>query len=491
KKPKAISAFNFHLCFFGFIIAIEFDWEACDLQLGKRVNTVKDKNVNAARPKVVVNTARGNNVNAVKASACWVWKPKTKVLDHVSKHKSALITLKKFNYVDAQGRSKSDQGVIDSGCSRHMTGNMSYLTDYEEIDRGYVAFGGNPKGGKITSRGGLTCLFAKATSDESELWHRTLGHINFKTMNKLVKGNLVRGLPSKLFENNQTCVACQKGKQHRASYQRAKVIRCDNGTEFKNKEMNQFCERKGIKREFSVARTPQQNGVAERKNRTLIEAARTMLADSKLPTTFWAEAVNTTFYVQNRVLLTKPHNKTPYELFLGRKPALGFMRPFGCPVTILNTIDHLGKFDGKADEGFFVGYSINSKAFRVFKSRTRIVEENLHVQVSENTPNIAGRDDEKKVNEDSRKDNESIDQENDDNVNSTSTVNAASINEVNDVGGKTSIKLPDDPNMHALEDIISSDDDEDVGAEADMNNLDAFMLVNPIPTTRVHKDHSV
>ncbi|GJY05479.1 putative ribonuclease H-like domain-containing protein [Tanacetum coccineum] len=422
-----------------------------------------------------------------------------------------------------------------------MTGNMSYLTDFEEIDGGYVAFGGNPKGGKITGRGtiktgnldfenvyfvrelkfnlfsvsqmcdkknsvlfndtecivlspnfkltdeshvllkvprknnmysvdlknivpkgGLTCLFAKATSDESKLWHRRLGHINFKTMNKLVKGNLVRGLPSKLFENNQTCVACQKGKQHRASCksktvssisqplhmlhmdlfgptfvkslmkkmyclvvtddysrfswvfflatkdetsgilksfitgvenlidQRVKVIRCDNGTEFKNKEMNQFCERKGIKREFSVARTPQQNGVAERKNRTLIEAARTMLADSKLPTTFWAEAVNTACYVQNRVLVTKPHNKTPYELFLGRKPALGFMRPFGCPVTILNTIDHLGKFDGKADEGFFVGYSINSKAFRVFNSRTRIVEENLHVQFSENTPNIAG-----------------------------------------------------------------------------------------------------
>ncbi|GJR36577.1 retrovirus-related pol polyprotein from transposon TNT 1-94 [Tanacetum coccineum] len=72
-----------------------------------------------------------------------------------------------------------------------------------------------------------------------------------------------------------------------------------------------------------------------------------------------AEAVNTACYVQNKVLVTKPHNKTPYELFLGRKPALGFMRPFGCPVTILNTIDHLGKFDGKADEGFFVGYSIN------------------------------------------------------------------------------------------------------------------------------------
>ncbi|GJR21901.1 putative ribonuclease H-like domain-containing protein [Tanacetum coccineum] len=716
----------------------------------KRVNTVSDKNVNTARPKAVVNAARpkavlnavkGNQVNVVKASACWVWKPKTKVLDHVSKHNSASITLKKFDYGNPQ-MDLQDQGVIDSGCSRHMTGNMSYLTDFEEIDGGYVAFGGNPKGGKITSRGtiktgnldfenvyfvrelqfnlfsvsqmcdkknsvlfndtecivlspnfkltdeshvllkvprknnmysvdlknivpkgGLTCLFAKATSDESKLWHRRLGHINFKTMNKLVKGNLVRGLPSKLFENDQTCVACQKGKQHRASCksktvssisqplhmlhmdlfgptfvkslmkkmyclvvtddysrfswvfflatkdetsgilksfitgvenlidQRVKVIRCDNGTEFKNKEMNQFCERKGIKREFSVARTPQQNGVAERKNRTLIEAARTMLADSKLPTTFWAEAVNTACYVQNRVLVTKPHNKTPYELFLGRKPALGFMRPFGCPVTILNTIDHLGKFDGKADEGFFVGYSINSKAFRVFNSRTRIVEENLHVQFSENTPNIAGSgpnwlfdidaltksmnykpvvagnqsngnagtkacddagkarmetvpgkdyillplwtadppfsqssksspndgfkppgDDEKKVTEEPRKEggDSSNDQEKeDDNVNSTnnvntasdgnntnninvvsSTVNAAGI-EVNAVGAKTSIELPDDPNMPELEDIVYSDDDEDVGAEADMNNLNTFMPVSPIPTTRIHKDHPV
>ncbi|GJV89345.1 putative ribonuclease H-like domain-containing protein [Tanacetum coccineum] len=382
-----------------------------------------------------------------------------------------------------------------SGCSRHMTGNMSYLTDYEEIDGGYVAFGGNPKEGKsrkrlplkllidesqvllrvprknnmysvdlknIVPKGGLTFLFAKATSDESKLWHRRLGHLNFKTMNKLVKENLVRGLPSKLFENDQTCVACQKGKQHRAScksktensislplhllhmdlfgptfvkslmkkmyclvvtddYSRftwvfflatkdetsgilksfitgienlvdhkVKVIRCDNGTEFKNREMNQFCEMKGILRQFSVARTPQQNGVAERRNRTLIEAARTMLADSKLPTTFWAEAVNTACYVQNRVLVVKPHNKTPYELFHGRTPTLSFMRPFGCPVTILNTIDHLGKFDGKADEGFFVGYSLNSKAFRVFNSRTRIVEENLHIRFSESTPNVVG-----------------------------------------------------------------------------------------------------
>ncbi|GJY72399.1 putative RNA-directed DNA polymerase, eukaryota, reverse transcriptase zinc-binding domain protein [Tanacetum coccineum] len=319
-------------------------------------------NVTTAGPKAVVSAIEGNGENAIKSSACWIW---------------------------------------------HMTRNKSFLTDYQEIDGGFVAFGGSPKGG------GLTCLFAKATIDESNLWHRRLGHINFKTMKKLVRGNLVRVLPSKLFENVHTCVACQKGKfswvfflatkdetsgilktfitgiENQINH-KVKIIRCDNGTEFKNNDMNQFCGMKGIKREFSVARTPQQNRVAKRKNMTLIEAARTMLADSLLPTTFWAEAVNTACYVQNRVLVTKPHNKTPYELLHGRPPSISFMRPFGCPVTILNTLDPLGKFDGKANEGFLVGYSINSKAFRVFNTRTRKVEENMHITFLENKPNIVG-----------------------------------------------------------------------------------------------------
>ncbi|GJX24105.1 putative ribonuclease H-like domain-containing protein [Tanacetum coccineum] len=154
--------------------------------------------------------------------------------------------------------------------------------------------------------------------------------------------------------------------------------------------MSEFYKETGIKKEFSVARTPQQNGVAKRRNRTLIKAARTMLADSKLPTTFWAEAVNTACYVQNRVLVVKPHNKTPYELFRGRTHALSFMRPFGCHVTILNTLDYLGKFDGKSNEGFFVGYSMNSKAFKVYNIRTRKVEENLHIKFLEDKPIIAG-----------------------------------------------------------------------------------------------------
>ncbi|GJZ19075.1 putative ribonuclease H-like domain-containing protein, partial [Tanacetum coccineum] len=135
---------------------------------------------------------------------------------------------------------------------------------------------------------------------------------------------------------------------------KVKIIKCDNGTEFKNRVMSKFCEQKGIKREFS------------------------------------AKAVNTACYVQNRVLVVKPHNKTPYELFRGRTPALSFMRPFGCHVTILNTLDYLGKFNGKSDEGFFVGYSMNSKAFRVYNIRTRKVEENLHIRFLEDKPIIVG-----------------------------------------------------------------------------------------------------
>nr|GFB28145.1 ribonuclease H-like domain-containing protein [Tanacetum cinerariifolium] len=141
--------------------------------------------------------------------------------------------------------------------------------------------------------------------------------------------------------------------------------------------MNQFCDMKRIKREFSIAKTPQQNGVAERKNRILIEAVRTMLVDSKLPTTFWAEAVNTACYVLNRALVIKPHNKTPYELIHERPLLIDFMKPFGCLVTILNTRDYLGKFDEKADEGFFVGYSVVSpkdSAVDAAKKATKVDE---------------------------------------------------------------------------------------------------------------------
>ncbi|GJS49580.1 putative ribonuclease H-like domain-containing protein [Tanacetum coccineum] len=452
--------------------------------VGVSVNTVV-RPVNTASSKPIVNHPRSIS-NAYKRGYSQVTRP----LNKYSEYKNSIFN-KKVNTIrvkdttardravgNPQQKEYKEKGVIDSGCSRHMTGNKCYLTEYEDYDGGFVFFRDGKAGisgkGKIKTgtldfdnvyfckelkynlfsvsqicdkknnvlftdteclvlssdfklldesqvllrvprkdniysvdlksvvpTKGLTCLFAKATIDESNLWHRRLGHINFKNMNKLVRGNLVRGLPSKIFENDHSCVACQKGKQHKASCKaklvnsiskplhmlhmdlfgptnvkslmkksyclvvtddfsrfswvfflatkdetsgilktfiteienqldfKVKVIRSDNGTEFKNSIMNQLC---GIKKEFSVARTPQQNGVAERKNRT---------------------PVKTACYVLNRVLVIKPHNQIPYEV-IRRTPLIDFMKPFGCPVTILNTRDHLGKFDGKADEGFFV-----------------------------------------------------------------------------------------------------------------------------------------
>ncbi|GKF08992.1 putative ribonuclease H-like domain-containing protein, partial [Tanacetum coccineum] len=119
-------------------------------------------------------------------------------------------------------------------------------------------------------------------------------------------------------------------------------------------------------------------------------AARTMLADSLLPTTFWAEAVSTACYIFNRVRVTKPQNKTPYELLFGYKLIISYIRPFGCYVTILDTLSVLDKFDGKSDEGFLVGYSLNSKAYRVYNLVTKRVEVNLHVNFLKDKPNVKG-----------------------------------------------------------------------------------------------------
>ncbi|GJU51187.1 putative ribonuclease H-like domain-containing protein [Tanacetum coccineum] len=376
----------------------------------KMVNTISGKNINTARPKAVVNAAwpkavlnvvKGNQVNAIKASACWVWKPKTKVIDHVSKHNNASTILKRFDYIDAQGRSK------------HMTRNMSYLIDFEEIDRGYVAFGGNPKGGKITGRD---------TIKTGNLDFKNVYFVRELQFNLFSASQMYDKKNSVLFNDTECIVLSPNFKLTDESHVLLKVPRKNNMysvdlknivpkggmTEFKNKEMNQFCERK----------------------------------DSKLPTTFWAEVVNTACYVK------------------------------------IEWRQYLEKITFYYHCGLLIHYSL--KVQRVL----------LEFKPS--------GDDEKKVTEepgkegaDSSKEDESNDQEKNDNVNSTNNVNAASTNEVNVVGRKSSIELPNDSNMPKLEDIVYSYDDEDVGTEADMNNLDAFMPVSLIQTTRIHKDHPV
>ncbi|KAJ0947184.1 putative RNA-directed DNA polymerase [Helianthus annuus] len=162
-----------------------------------------------------------------------------------------------------------------------------------------------------------------------------------------------------------------------------KIFRSDKGTEFRNKELDDFYVSKGIMRQYSIPRTPEQNGVVERKNRILIEAARTMLTDSGLPLTFWAEAVNTACYVQNRVLINHRHQKTAYELLYKIKPLISYFKVFGCPCFILNLKDSISKFAAKIDCGYHLGYTTTAKAYKVFNTRTKTVEETLNVKFNE------------------------------------------------------------------------------------------------------------
>ncbi|GKB86998.1 putative ribonuclease H-like domain-containing protein [Tanacetum coccineum] len=443
------------------------------------------------------------------------WRPKGNYLDSVNRDNGSY-TLKQFD-----------------GCSGSMTGDKDKLSDFKEFKGGYVAFGNDSKGGRISGKGtiktscldfekvsyveelkfnllsvsqicdkkhnvlftdkeclilspkfkfvdedlvilraprkndvysldlkniipsgGVTCLVAKATKDEAVLWHRRLGHVNFKNINKLVKGNLVRGLPSKTFKLDHSCLACRKGKQHRASCKKieertvreplellhmdlfgpvsvesvnrkkyclvvtddcskfswvfflaykdetydmlhdlivglenklrhkVKTIRCDHGTEFKNHLMNEFCAKKGIKREYSIARTPQQNGVAERKNRTLIEAARTMLADSLLPIQFCAEAVNTACYVLNRVLVTKAQMKTPYEILMGRYPNINDIIFGSTKSSMVKDFEELMqkefKMSSMGELTFFLGLQVKQTTAGIFLSQDKYVKDILN-----------------------------------------------------------------------------------------------------------------
>nr|GFA39544.1 ribonuclease H-like domain-containing protein [Tanacetum cinerariifolium] len=316
----------------------------------------------------------------------------------------------------------------------------------------------------IIPSGDLTCLFVKATLNESNLWHRRLSHVNFKTINKLVKGNLVRGLPSK-DETPPVLKTFIIGLENLLSL-KVKIIRCDNGTEFKNADLNKFC----------------------------------------------------------RVLVTKPHNKTPYEPLHGRLPSIGFMRPFGCPVTILNTLDPLGKFQGKVDERFLVGYSTmnyhpviaenqtNSNAG--FPDTEKAGEEGTQTYVlfpvlfdgsinSQNNNNDALVN-EKEHDDDTQKSvspnihsssSGAQTRKQECNNNSSNGVNVASslistagqnsINSTNDF----SAVGPSNAAMPNLEDLSHSNDADDVGAATDINNMESIISVSLIPTTRIYKDH--
>ncbi|GJR78321.1 putative ribonuclease H-like domain-containing protein [Tanacetum coccineum] len=333
---------------------------------------------------------------------------------------------------------------------------------------------------------------------------------------------------------------------------------------------------KGLSKEFSLP-NPQQNEVAERKNRTLIEAARTMLADSLLPTSFWAKAVSTACCVHNRVLVTKPHNKDTYELLLSIPPSKAFRRLYGCPLTNLNTLDPLANLNGKLMRGSCRSLSKNSNTFRVFNTRTRkgksdrrsilsmnsillplMLSNSPLSSSSQSTDNkdadeVPGKGDDDLSERNGQEKEEGASNKEDDqhvqdfraeldnllvqqkkgyanNTNRVSTINPSvsaagqgfdnaddqeridsSTQDVNTVGpsintasenintGSSNINtaspIPNDPSMQSLEATgifdDAYDDREEVGAEADLNNLETTMIVSFIPTTRIHKDDPI
>ncbi|GKB81840.1 ribonuclease H-like domain-containing protein [Tanacetum coccineum] len=339
------------------------------INAARKVKTVKPIVTNA-RPKASFH----NSVSSFRKS----FYRTTTLRTNFSKQKVNTVEVNAISAVKGKRetavKALQNKGIVDSGCSRHMTRNKAYLAEYQDFNGGPVSFGGSK--GYITGKGKIK---TGKLDFEDVCFVKELQHFNLFSMSKICdKKNkvlftdsecLLLSLEFKLPNENQFLLRIPRqnnmysfnleniipfgGKQHKASC-KAKTVssisqplqllhmdlfgptsvrslnhktyclvitddfsRCDNGTEFKNRDFIEFCGSKGIKREYSNVRTPQQNGVAERKNRTLIEAARTMLANSFLANTFWAEAVSTACYVLNRVLVTKPQNKTPYELITG------------------------------------------------------------------------------------------------------------------------------------------------------------------------------
>nr|GEZ27542.1 retrovirus-related Pol polyprotein from transposon TNT 1-94 [Tanacetum cinerariifolium] len=293
------------------------------------------------------------------------------------------------------------------------------------------------------------CLMARASSTKSWLWHQRLSHLNFDTINDLVRNDLVAGLPKFKYHKEHLCPSCEQEKNKRASHPpkpvpnsrnmdlcgpmriasingrryvlvivddysrytwvhflRSKdeapeviikflkritvllqspviIIRTDNGTEFKNQVLNNYFDTVGISHQMSFVRTPQQNGVVERRNRTLVEAARTMLIFSRAPLFLWAEAIATACFTQNRSIIHRRFNKTPYELINGKKPDISFLHVFGALCYPKNDREDIGKLGAKSDIGFFIGYSTDSCAYRIYNRRTKKIMKTMNVSFDE------------------------------------------------------------------------------------------------------------
>nr|GEW02370.1 Gag-Pol polyprotein [Tanacetum cinerariifolium] len=312
--------------------------------------------------------------------------------------------------------------VIDSGCSKHMTRNRALLMNFVEKFLGTVRFGNNDfvviagygvVGLEVAFRKS-TCfvrtedgvdlltgdrssnlytvslnevasnssayLLANANSSQSWLWNQRLSHLNFATINNHVKNNLVQGLPKMKFKKDHLCSACEQGKIHQ-KYHKSKMAFASNKPLYLlHMDLCGSMHVKSIngKRYVSAvvddySRTSQQNGVMKRRNQTLVKAARTMLTFANLPLFLWAEAIATACFTQNRSIIDKHFNKTPYELMNKRKPNIKFFYMFGCRCYLLNDYDDVGKIKAKGNIGVFVGYSKEFVAFRIYNKLTQEV----------------------------------------------------------------------------------------------------------------------
>ncbi|GJX75439.1 retrovirus-related pol polyprotein from transposon TNT 1-94 [Tanacetum coccineum] len=338
------------------------------------VNVLKAKNVNAMNDgSNLVCVSCGKDVFMISHDKCVA----RYALSANSKVKRAL-----FNALVAAKSSKVGATPVvvihvDSGCSKHMTGNLKLIRNFVEKFMGTVRFEGEDllTGSRDSNlytifisemaASSLVCLMSKATSTKSWLCHRHLSHLNFDTINHLTKQDLVNGLLKLKVQNLK--------------------VRSDNGTKFKNEKLRSHYEKLGIMHQTSIARTPQQNGVVKRRNRTLVEAARTMLIFSKSLKFLWAEAISTACFTQNHSLVHTRYNKTPYELIKGRKPNVQYFHVFGSLCYSTNDRDDLGKTKPKAEISIFIGYSESSRGFQIYNRRTRKIMETIHMKFNELT----------------------------------------------------------------------------------------------------------
>nr|GEZ37155.1 hypothetical protein [Tanacetum cinerariifolium] len=280
---------------------------------------------------------------------------------------------------------RDSMNIIDSGCSKHMMGNRALLTNFVEKFLGTVRFGNNDFA-MIAGVGQFCDKVLEVAFRKSTCFVRNEDGVD-----------LLTGLPKMKFKKGHLCSACDQGKIHWkhhksktdfASIKPLYLLHMDlcgpmHVEKFKNKTLAKLFDEVGITQQLSAARMPQQNGVVERRNRTLVEAARTMFTFENLPLFLWVEAIATACFTQNRSIIHKSFDKTPYELMNKRKPNIKFFCVFECRCYLLIDYKDVGKLKEKRDIGVFVGYSKESAVFRIYDKQTRKIHESVNVNFNE------------------------------------------------------------------------------------------------------------